>query len=306
MWTADKLYYRNESEFTRAYSGDTLIWEQSTMAVEPVSMSASSLQTIRLSNDSNTPNMQYSYDKNSWSDWDYSALSFGTGNNTTIYFRGYNPNGFSKSSTQVSVFRFGTSASVSLSGNIMSLINYTASTLTIPSNWCFYSLFNGSTPISTICDEFMPATGLTNCCYHHMFSGCTALTTAPTLPATTMASGCYLSLFEKTAISSVPDDYLPSIRLAEECYVAMFQGTRLTKSPNLPATALKDRCYYAMFRDCYSLNEIHCDATAISASMCTYLWVQRIPSSGNFYGKSAAGWSTGDSGIPSGWTAHLT
>ena len=32
-------------------------------------------------------------------------------------------------------------------------------------------------------------------CYNRMFKGCTALTQAPALPATTLASGCYSSMF---------------------------------------------------------------------------------------------------------------
>lgn len=34
-----------------------------------------------------------------------------------------------------------------------------------------------------------------NNCYSSMFSGCTSLTTAPELPATTLASGCYYGMF---------------------------------------------------------------------------------------------------------------
>jgi hypothetical protein len=50
-----------------------------------------------------------------------------------------------------------------------------------------------------------------------MFSGCSALTTAPELPAT---------------------------ELADNCYSYMFSGcTSLTQSPELPATKLASSCY---------------------------------------------------------------
>jgi hypothetical protein len=37
--------------------------------------------------------------------------------------------------------------------------------------------------------------GLSMCCYVNMFSGCTSLTTAPELPATTLAYACYQQMF---------------------------------------------------------------------------------------------------------------
>ena len=37
----------------------------------------------------------------------------------------------------------------------------------------------------------LPATTLADYCYEDMFYGCTSLTTAPSLPATTLATNCY-------------------------------------------------------------------------------------------------------------------
>ena len=60
-----------------------------------------------------------------------------------------------------------------------------------------------------------------------MFYGCTSLTTAPSLPATT---------------------------LAQDCYIAMFYNcTSLTTVPELPATTLASYCYQSMFYNCTSL-----------------------------------------------------
>ena len=36
-------------------------------------------------------------------------------------------------------------------------------------------------------------------CYYKIFYGCTSLTTAPELPATTLAYGCYASMFQDCA-----------------------------------------------------------------------------------------------------------
>ena len=50
--------------------------------------------------------------------------------------------------------------------------------------------------IQTLLDWENPPTSIsTNNCYYYMFNGCTNLTTAPALPATTLADFCYLSMF---------------------------------------------------------------------------------------------------------------
>jgi hypothetical protein len=56
---------------------------------------------------------------------------------------------------------------------------------------------------------------------------------------------------------------------------------------------------------CYSLNSIKCLATNISASDCTTNWVEGVASSGTFIkAANMSGWTTGNSGIPSGWTVQ--
>ena len=113
-----------------------------------------------------------------------------------------------------------------------------------------------------------------------MFSGCTNLTTAPELPATTLVSGCYRGMF--------------------------FGCISLTRAPELPATTLANYCYSNMFRACTNLNYIKCLATNISASNCTYDWVNGVASSGTFVKAASANWSskTGNDGIPAGWTVE--
>lgn len=46
---------------------------------------------------------------------------------------------------------------------------------------------------STVKSEKRPA--MADYCYSYMFEGCTSLTTAPALPATTLASNCYYRMF---------------------------------------------------------------------------------------------------------------
>ena len=50
-----------------------------------------------------------------------------------------------------------------------------------------------------------------------MFRGCTLMTTAPALPATILAPGCYSYMFHTcTSLTSTPE--LPATTLAPSCY----------------------------------------------------------------------------------------
>jgi hypothetical protein len=114
-----------------------------------------------------------------------------------------------------------------------------------------------------------------------MFGGCTGLTTAPALPATTLADGCYVGMF--------------------------FGCTSLTTAPELPATTLTENCYALMFSGCTSLNYIKCLATNISASSSRNYWVDGVAATGTFVknpSMSESTWGRGVHGIPSNWTVQ--
>ena len=110
-----------------------------------------------------------------------------------------------------------------------------------------------------------------------MFSGCTSLTTAPALPATTLAQSCYYYMFANC--------------------------TSLTTAPELPATTLASQCYSYMFYGCSNLNYIKMLATNISASYCLSSWVSGVASSGTFVKNlNMTTLPSGINGIPNGWT----
>ena len=215
--------------------------------------------------------------------------------------------------------------------NNENIYNHPTKSLKLPattlSQFCYLRLFNGCTKLTFAPD--LPATTLAHGCYYHMFNGCTGLTSAPVLPATTLASFCYCCMFYNcTGLTSAPAlpattlastcysnmfygctgltsaPALPATTLAEYCYDNMFNGcTNLTSAPVLPATTLANRCYYYMFKGCTNLNSVTCLATDISASYCTYYWLSGVAASGTFYkAASMNDWTTGASGIPSGWT----
>ena len=173
----------------------------------------------------------------------------------------------------------GTTATFNACGNIMSLIygdNFEG-VLTMGQGKQFDDLFFRCNTLINAKDLLMPATTLSYSCYQGTFRYCSSLITAPELPAT---------------------------NLTELCYNGMFIGcTSLASAPELPATTLASDCYLHMFGDCSSLNYVKCLATDISASGCVSDWLKNVSSSGTFVkAASMSSWTTGNSGIPSGWT----
>ena len=195
-------------------------------------------------------------------------------------------------------------------GNIMSLVDEenfaTATTLSADST--FRDLFNGNTTLTDASGLLLPATqlALATSCYYSMFEGCTALTTAPALPATQLAGSCYYGMFYGcSALTAAPA--LPATQLENHCYRQMFRGcTTLTASPVLPATQLVTRCYQEMFYDCSKLATVTCLATSgIGQSNSTYDWLRNAgwdaEDTKTFYAVNTDDWPSGNNGIPNGW-----
>ena len=150
---------------------------------------------------------------------------------------------------------FGGTAKVNVYGNIMSLISGDdfENNKTLTDSYTFYRLFYSHTNLLLAENLILPATTLASGCYIGMFSGCTGLTSAPELPATTLANWCYQQMFNGcTSLETAPQ--LPATTLANTCYSNMFNGcTGLTTAPELPATTLASSCYQSMFNGCTSL-----------------------------------------------------
>ena len=182
----------------------------------------------------------------------------------------------------------------------------TTAPLTLPATTlafgCYYGMFSGCRLTTA---PVLPATALTESCYQGMFKNCTSLTTAPALPATTLARLCYGAMFSGCT-SLTTASALPATTLANQCYGGMFQGcTSLVTAPELPAETLANNCYMTMFNGCTNLNYIKCLATDISATTTTTDWVKGVASTGTFIkAASMSDWTTGNSGIPSGWTVQ--
>ncbi|MBQ6280387.1 MAG: hypothetical protein IJK72_02935 [Mycoplasma sp.] len=198
--------------------------------------------------------LQYSIDCTKWTTY---STTININQGQTICLRGNNPTGWSHSSSIYSYLSI--TGDVSLSGNIMALLDNGAilgeigDITAIPCDYCFYDLFRGSTGISSVDEDFLPATNLKISCYDGMFYQCTSLTNAPKLPSMNLTEHCYGYMFHScTSLTTAPK--LPATRLADSCYYAMFnECTSLTTAPDLPATRLANSCYRQMFQDCSSL-----------------------------------------------------
>ena len=159
-------------------------------------------------------------------------------------------------SSSTGIGTFSATGNFNAYGNVMSLLysdNFIGQTDLTDKSYAFYRLFYNNTKIVSTKNIILPATTLTSNCYNSMFRGCTSLTTAPELPATTLASSCYGSMFNGcTSLTTAPE--LPATTLADYCYEYMFYGcTSLTTAPALSATSLAEGCYASMFQSCTSL-----------------------------------------------------
>lgn len=208
------------------------------------------------------------------------------------------------------------------------------------SDYAFVQLFAHDTQLLSAQDLVLGARSVGERSYAEMFEGCTAMTSAPALPATGLAQGCYENLFAGTAITSSPAlpatilapfcyggmfrecegltqaPALPATNLAEGCYMNMFDYcTSLTKAPELKSPTLVQFCYAYMFRDCHALGAVTCLATNpdwvwdadepdYEAPNAAALmgWMDNVKATGTFTRAAGVNWPQGAYGVPAGWT----
>lgn len=127
--------------------------------------------------------------------------------------------------------------------------------------------------------------------------------TSVKIDASTRAKGACSGLFKNcVGLMNVENIILPEI-VKGYSFTYIFQGcTSITTAPDILATSYKTTTQplqYA-FDGCSSLNYIKCMLSGKNISLNT--WVNGVSSTGTFVKASGATWSTGASGIPSGWT----
>lgn len=254
--------------------------------------------TIGLEKLSSYQTLEYSIDLSNWSSMTTTTTITLANSGDSCYIRGV----LSGNNADSNYTQFKMTGKIVASGNCNYLWNNENQDAPLK-EYCGYKMFNGCTSLTTAPE--LPATTLANWCYQYMFYGCTSLTTAPELPATTLTQSCYLEMFGGcTSLTTTPE--LPATTLASSCYRGMFSDcTSLTTAPELPATTLANYCYYFMFYNCSKLNYIKCLATNISATYCTTNWVKGVASTGTFIkDANMTGWTAGANGIPINWTVE--
>lgn len=220
-----------------------------------VTMNAAETQTFKMTCAGNytlPEDLEYSVNNRPWQKVEADqGVEFG-GDLGSLRLRGICPNGTATSWEKYSTITFSDeNVKVDCSGDIRTLIDYTAYDAVATENCSFISLFKNCKALRSA--PQLLATALKESCYRQMFEGCTSLEQAPDLPATVLKESCYQSMFTGcTALVNAPE--LPAKELDNYCYESMFKGcTSLQKSPKLRATKIMEGCYKSMFEDCKKL-----------------------------------------------------
>ena len=220
-----------------------------------VTMKANSKQTFKMTcaGTYTLPDLEYSVNNGTWKKVVANqGVDFGD-NLGSLRLRGICPNGTATDYQNYATITFSDeNVKVDCSGDIRTLIDYTAYENAATGNCRFCSLFKGCSVLTSAPE--LRATALKEQCYRQMFEGCTSLTQAPDLPATVLKESCYQSMFTGcTALVNVPKK-LPAKELDNYCCESMFKGcTSLQKAPELRATKIMEGCYKSMFEDCKKL-----------------------------------------------------
>ena len=233
-----------------------------------LTFNADDTQTLSMSKAVET--LEYSVDGGEWAELGTTTVTFG-GANGDLRLRGKSSIGTATNyyGNYYSTIKFGnTRVKVSCDGDIRTLVDYENFATANTANARFCSLFYFCINLTTA--PKLPATTLATNCYNYMFGDCRSLTNAPELPATILADDCYVNMFSNCInLTTAPE--LPATTLASQCYGNMFQGcTKLTDAPELPATTLANLCYYGMFYGCTSLTSAPILPALTLVSSCYY------------------------------------
>lgn len=202
-----------------------------------VTMNAAETQTFKMTCAGNytlPEALEYSVNNRPWQKVEADqGVEFG-GDLGSLRLRGICPNGTATSWEKYSTITFSDeNVKVGCSGDIRTLIDYTAHENVATENCSFISLFKGCSVLTSAPE--LPAKALKESCYRQMFEGCTSLEKAPNLPAKEL------------------DNY---------CYESMFKGcTSLKTAPKLGAKKIMEGCYKSMFEDCKKLISVTMLAT---------------------------------------------
>ena len=301
------------SDDCKVYLGDTLLYPQNQHDYSQDYLTFSAIEDVQIKFSATTSSNALYYSTDSGSTWTKLSRTSYTPVITSgakVLFKGSGNTYYSGGDYKGIGTFIVSGGTVNVEGNAMSLLyndNFVGEdTFTANHMGIFKFLFYNCDKLIDAKNLSLPATTMASSCYQSMFMGCTSLTAAPAeLPATTMASRCYQSMFMGcTSLTAAPAELPDNTTDCMYACNSMFMGcTSLTTAPILRTQKLRYGFYQSMFKGCTSLNSITCLATDISAASCTDTWVTDVASSGTFTkASSMTSWTTGTNGIPTNWT----
>ena len=214
--------------------------------------------------------LEYSVNNGDWTTLEAgTGVTFG-GSNGNLRLRGTNLKGTSVPSQYSTITFTDRNVPVACTGDIRTLLDWNNYTTVNTENAMFIKLFENCSVLTSAPE--LPATSLADNCYYCMFSGCTNLKSAPELPATSLANNCYYGMFSMcTNLKTAPK--LPAPTLATCCYAYMFAGcTNLKTAPKLPAKFSGIDCYDCMFSGCTNLKSAELSIEFLYRGCCSYMF----------------------------------
>lgn len=182
-WIADRVAYKGNDQFIRAFKGSELIWEKEDYfcftSLENSSKIAMTHYRTSSREGDPKPVLQYSRDGRNWTNWNYGNIT--ANKDQKVYFRGDNES--ISFNLLASYSTFTGTGKFNLSGNIMSLLSKTnyKKIEQLPMG-CFTKLFyNNWSIIDASKMSFGLPKKLSNYSFGSMFFKCKNLIDAPTI-----------------------------------------------------------------------------------------------------------------------------
>ena len=214
--------------------------------------------------------LEYSVNNGDWTTLEAgTGVTFG-GSNGNLRLRGTNLKGTSVTGQYSTITFTDSNVPVACTGDIRTLLDWDNYTTVNTENAMFIKLFENCSVLTSA--PKLPATSLAYNCYYCMFLGCTNLKSAPKLPAPTLTTCCYYCMFAMcTNLKTAPE--LPAEELAYQCYDSMFSGcTNLKTAPELPAKISQRECYARMFSGCTNLKSAELSIEFLDRDCCSQMF----------------------------------
>ena len=316
------------TEAVAMYIGSTLIWQKSGgegqqehdysqdyFTIE--SLADSNLIKIGKNKSPSNINLSYSTDDGeTWTDLTLSASrDFATINTgDKIMFKGTNNN---LATAWDTYYRFYSTKNINVYGNAMSLLfgdNFlNNSEFTSDTSYNLCGLFYGTTTLIDASNLILPASTCTISCYNGMFRGCTNLVYGPKLlPALDVPHDAYSSMFEGcTSLVEAPEILATTVS-GDGALNRMFCMNRnnkvtaaMTKGPilRITNTLSYNNVYQQLFCGNSNLTEVTILTPGTGLSFAN--WLNNVSSTGIIKKLSETTFTSGVSGLPSGWTTQV-